>query len=163
MGRVQGTSLPIRSCVGRVSDAVRRHPARGAFRECYRATGLVNPADHDTHYLVRLVAARHLRVLDLRTERNLDVLRVDDQISTGQHAEVWSTCHQLADAARRWWTELDATVHRSRTTPATLANVAFVTHDVFAVESWLPEDRPDILSGLILRQGSTVGWGIGDA
>jgi hypothetical protein len=61
----------------------------GAFRERYRATGLVIPADHAAHHLVRLVARRHLRVLDLRTERNLDVLRVDDQISTGQHPDVW--------------------------------------------------------------------------
>jgi hypothetical protein len=32
------------------------------------------------HRLVRLVAARHLRVLNLRTEKNLDALEVDDQI-----------------------------------------------------------------------------------
>ena len=57
----------------------------GAFREQYRSTGLVIPADHRTHHLVRLVSARNLRVLDLRTEKNLDVLEVDDQISTGQH------------------------------------------------------------------------------
>ena len=57
----------------------------GAFRERYRPTGLMIPADHAAHQLVRLVAARHLRVLDLRTEANLDVLGVDDQISTGQH------------------------------------------------------------------------------
>ena len=43
----------------------------GAFRERYRASGLVIPADHASHHLVRLVAARHLRVFDLRTERNL--------------------------------------------------------------------------------------------
>ena len=70
-----------------------------------------------------------------RTEQNLDVLRVDDQISTGQHAEVWSTCHRLADAARRWWTELEAIVYRSRTTPTTSANFAFFTADAFPVES----------------------------
>ena len=46
----------------------------GAFRERYRSTGLVIPADHRTHHLVRLVSARNLRVLDLRTEKNLDVL-----------------------------------------------------------------------------------------
>ena len=43
----------------------------GAFRERYRSTGLVIPADHRTHHLVRLVSARNLRVLDLRTEKNL--------------------------------------------------------------------------------------------
>ena len=73
----------------------------GAFRERYRPTGLVIPADHADHHLVRLVAARHLRVFDLRTEANLDVLGVDDQISTGQHPDVWATCHRLADAVNR--------------------------------------------------------------
>ncbi|EUA52325.1 hypothetical protein I553_2511 [Mycobacterium xenopi 4042] len=89
----------------------------GAFRERYRPTGLVIPADHAAHHVVRLVAVRHLRVLDLRTEANLDALSVDDQISTGQHPEVWDTCHRLADAVKRWWSDLDAIVYRPRTTP----------------------------------------------
>jgi hypothetical protein len=123
----------------------------------------VIPSDHATHRLVRLVAARHLHVLDLRTERNLDVLGVDDQISTGQHAQVWDTCHRLADAARRWWDQLDAIVYRSRTTPTTSANFAFFTHDAFAIESWPLADRTDILTDLVLRNGFTVGWDIGGA
>ena len=133
----------------------------GAFRERYRATGLVIPADHAAHHLVRLAAARHLRVLDLRTEKNLDSLVVDDQISTGQHAAVWATCHRLADAARRWWSDLDAIVYRSRTTPETSANYAFFTADAFAVESWVLADRTDVLTDLVLRHGFTVGWDVG--
>ena len=133
----------------------------GAFRERYRATGLVIPTDHAAHHLVRLVAARHLRILDLRTERNLDALDVDDQISTGQHADVWDTCHRLADAARRWWTDLDAIVYRSRTTPETSANFAFFADDGFAIESWALADRTDILTDLVLSHGFTVGWEIG--
>ena len=132
----------------------------GAFRERHRPTGLVIPADHATHHLVRLLAARHLRVLDLRTERNLDGLGVDDQISTGQHGEVWTTCHRLADAARRWWPDLDAIVYRSRTTPETSANYAFFASDAFAIESWILAKRTDILTGLVLRHGFTVGWDI---
>jgi hypothetical protein len=132
----------------------------GAFRERYRATGLVIPADHAAHHLVRLVAARHLRVLDLRTERNLDALRVDDQISTGQHPDVWDTCHRLADGVKRWWSDLDAVVYRSRTTPETSANLAFFTDDAFAIESWRLEDRIDILTDLVLRHGFTMGWNI---
>ena len=135
----------------------------GAFRERYRATGLVIPADHATHHVVRLVAARHLRVLDLRTEKNLDALVVDDQISTGQHAAVWATCHRLADAARRWWSDLDAIVYRSRTTPETSANYAFFTHDAFAIESWALADRTDILTDLVVSHRFTVGWDIGGA
>jgi hypothetical protein len=132
----------------------------GAFRERYRATGLVIPADHAAHHLVRLVARRNLRVLDLRTERNLDVLRIDDQISTGQHPDVWTTCHQLADAVKRWWNDLDAIVYRSRTTPETSANFAFFAGDAFAVASWPLADRIDILTTLVLRHGFTVGWDV---
>ena len=97
----------------------------GAFRERYRLTGSMIPSDHAAHYLVRLVAARHLRVLDLRTEKNLDILGVDDQINTGQHPDVWDTCHRLADAVKRWWPApdaLDALVYRPRTTPETSVN-----------------------------------------
>ena len=133
----------------------------GAFRERYRATGLVIPADHATHHLVRLVATRPLRILDLRTEKNLDALDVDDQISTGQHPDVWETCHRLADAARQWWKDLDAIVYRSRTTPAHSANFAFFTDKAFAIESWTLTERTDMLIDLVLRHGFTVGWDIG--
>jgi hypothetical protein len=135
----------------------------GAFRERYRATGLMIPADHAAHHRVRLVAARHLRVIDLRTESNLDALGVDDQISTGQHAAVWDTCHRLADAVKRWWDDLDAIVYRSRTTPETSANFAFFADDDFAIESWILADRHDVLTELVLRHGFTVGWDIDGA
>src|SRR4051812_6882709 len=112
----------------------------GAARERYRDSGLYIPDDHATHHLVRLVAARDLRVFDLRTEKNLDVLRLDDQVSTGQHPDVWDTCHRLSDAVRTWWDDLDALVYRSRTTPATSTNVAFLATDAFRIESWLFAD-----------------------
>ncbi len=131
----------------------------GAFRERYRSTGLVIPADHRTHHLVRLVSARNLRVLDLRTEKNLDLLEVDDQISTGQHADVWATCHRLVDAATRWWTDIDAIVYRSRTTPESSLNYAFFSgDDGFDVESWSLGDRIDVLTALVLHEGFTVSW-----
>ncbi|BBZ10563.1 RES domain-containing protein [Mycobacterium branderi] len=136
----------------------------GAFRERYRPTGLVIPSDHAGHYLVRLVAARHLRVLDLRTEANLDVLHVDDQINTGQHPDVWDTCHRLADAVRQWWTgpdALDAIVYRPRTTPETSINYAFFGLDAFTASSWTLAERTDVLTELVLRHGFTVGWDIG--
>ena len=139
-----------------------RTPA-GAFRERYRASGLVVPSDHAAHHLVRLVGTRSLRVVDLRSERNLDALRVDDQISTGQHAAVWQTCHRLADAAKRWWTDLDAIVYRSRTTPETSANFAFFSAVAFAAESWKLAERTDILTDLVLRDGFTVNWEIDGA
>src|ERR1700759_777525 len=92
----------------------------GAFRERYRLTGSMIPSDHVAHYLIRLVATRHLRVLDLRTEKNLDILGIDDQINTGQHPDVWDTCHRLAEAGKRGWAEpaaLDAPVSRAPPTP----------------------------------------------
>jgi hypothetical protein len=130
----------------------------GAFRERYRDTGRTIPADHATQYLIRLVATRPLRVFDLRTQRNLDVLDIDDQISTGQKMRVWQKCQQLADAARRWWPDLDAIVYRSRTTPETSTNYAFFSHEAFAAESRMLADRTDIINDLVLRHGFTVNW-----
>ena len=130
----------------------------GAAREKYLDSGLYIPADHRTHQLVRLVAARDLRVFDLRTEKNLDVLHLDDQISTGQHPAVWDACHRLSDAVRGWWNDLDAVVYRSRTSPATSANVAFFAAEAFHSESWPLADRVDVLAGLVVAHGFTVGW-----
>lgn len=132
----------------------------GAFRERYRDTGRYLPADHVTQHVIRLVATRNLRVVDLRTEKNLDVLDVDDQISTGQHPEVWDTCHRLADAVRQWWDDLDAIVYRSRTTPDTSTNFAFFDHRAFDIQSWTLTDRIDVLVDLVLHHGFTVGWSI---
>lgn len=130
----------------------------GAFRERYRGTGLVIPADHTDHHLIRLTTTRPLRVLDLRTERNLDLLQVDDQISTGQHPAVWHSCQLLADAVRQWWPDLDGIVYRSRTTPESSLNVAFFGPEAFTATSWTLAARPDVLGGLVLRHGFTVGW-----
>ena len=130
----------------------------GAFRERYRDTGRVIPADHAGQYLIRLVPTRPLRVFDLRTQRNLDVLEFDDQINTGQKHRVWEKCHELADAARRWWSDLDAIVYRSRTTPETSFNAAFFANDAFVTESSALADRTDILVDLVLNHDFTVNW-----
>jgi hypothetical protein len=138
-----------------------RYAARtyeGAFRERYRDAGRVIPADHRTQHLIKLVALRPLRVFDLRTQRNQDVLEVDDQINTGQMRRVWEKCHQLADAVRGWWSDLDAIVYRSRTTPQTSVNYAFFAHEAFATESWPLADRTDILVDLVLHHEFTVNW-----
>ncbi|CAN5652420.1 RES family NAD+ phosphorylase [soil metagenome] len=132
----------------------------GAFRERYRATGSVVPADHADQRLIRLVSTRALRILDLRTERNLDALGVDDQISTGQHERVWDTCQQLVDSARNWWPDLDAIVYRSRTTPEVSVNYAVFGTDGFTHESWPLAERTDVLVNLVLREGFTVDWNL---
>jgi RES domain len=123
----------------------------GAVRERYRASGLFVPADHARHHLVQLVATRDLRAFDLRVQQNLDVLDLDDQISTGQHPEVWNTCHRLVDSARIWWDDLDVVVYRSRTTPATSVNVAFFSTEALQAQSWVLIDRADIVADLIFR------------
>jgi hypothetical protein len=138
-----------------------RYAARtyeGAFRERYRDTGRVIPADHAAQYLIRLVSIRPVKVFDLRTQRNQDVLEVDDQINTGQEPRVWETCHRLADAVRGWWSDLDAIVYRSRTTPQTSANYAFFAHEAFVTESWPLADRTDILVDMVLNHEFTVNW-----
>ena len=140
-----------------------RYAARtyaGAFRERYRDTGRVIPADHASQHLIRLVAARPLKVFDLRTQKNQDVLDVDDQINVGQQRRVWQKCHQLADAVRTWWSDLDAIVYRSRTTPQTSANYAFFAHDAFTTESWPLADRTDILVELVLSHDFTINWNL---
>lgn len=133
----------------------------GAFRERYRGSGLVVPADHAGHFLVQMTVRRPMRVLDLRTELNLDALGVDDQISTGQHDAVWDTCQRLVDAARRWWPDLAAIVYRSRTTPEHSANYAVFSQHHFRLRAWPLAERTDVLTELILRHGFTVNWEIG--
>jgi RES domain len=130
----------------------------GAFRERYRMLERVIPDDHANHYLIRLLAVRRLRILDLRTEANLDALDVDDQISTSQAHEIWDTCHRLADAVRKWWKNLDAIVYGSRTAPESSTNIAFFATDAFAIEAWKVAQRVDILTELVLRHRFTVRW-----
>ncbi|WP_407687567.1 RES family NAD+ phosphorylase [Mycobacterium sp. HUMS_1102779] len=130
----------------------------GAFRERYRATGLVVPADHAEHYLIEMVTRSPMRVLDLRTERNLDALDIDDQISTGQQDVIWDTCHRLADASRGWWPDLAAIVYRSRTTPQQSTNYAFFAHHQFRMRAWRLVERADVLTELVLRHRFTVDW-----
>ena len=130
----------------------------GAARERYRASGLFVPADHARQHLVQLVPKRDLCAFDLRAQQNLDVLDLDDQISTGQHPAVWDTCHRLVDAARAWWDDLDAIIYRSRPTPTRSVNVAFFSTDAFRAQSWVFVEREDIVVDLVLRHGFTVDW-----
>jgi RES domain len=144
-------------------------PASGAFRtryastsipaaarERYLDTGRVVPLDHADHHLVHLVATKPLRILDLRTQANLDALDVDDRINTSHDAVVWDACHRLADSVRLWWAELDGILFRSRTTPQTSVNLVF-----FGIDGVLIDARPlhtcgDELDDLILRHQFTI-------
>jgi hypothetical protein len=130
----------------------------GAARERYLDTGRFIPADHASHRLVRLTCTRPLRVLDVRTEANLDALDVDDRINTSHDPVVWDACHRLADAVRGWWGDLDGIVYRSRTTPETSANLAFFSLDGLRATSWVLSTRTAALDELVLAHEFTVGF-----
>lgn len=128
----------------------------GAARERYADTGLLLPADHAEHLLVRLRTNRPLRVIDLRTEVNLVALDVDDRISTSHDPAVLHACHDLAHAARPWWPDLDGILYRSRTTPATSTNVAFWSANGFDVDTRELRSCGRELDDLVLHHHFTV-------
>ncbi|MBV9659926.1 MAG: RES family NAD+ phosphorylase [Acidimicrobiales bacterium] len=132
----------------------------GAARERYEATGRYIPVDHAGHHLVRLQARRPVTVLDLRTDRNLDALGLDDRVSTGREPQVWQACHRLVDAARHWWSDasLDGLVYRCRTTPSGSTNLAFFSLDPFQASSRRLDECPAELADLVLRSGFTIGF-----
>jgi hypothetical protein len=138
-----------------------RYAARsleGAARERYLDTGRFIPADHRHHHLILLTTERTYRVLDLRSEATLDALGLDDRINTSHDPVVWDTCHRLVDAARDWWPDLDGVMYRSRTTPASSANVAF-----FSLNGLRATSRPlhrciTELDDLVLRHRFTIGF-----
>jgi hypothetical protein len=130
----------------------------GAARERYLSTGRYIPADHRDHQMVRLEVVRPIRVLDLRTEANLDALDVDDRISTGREPAVWDAAHRLADTVRRWWPDLDGVVYRSRTTPESSANLAFFSMAPFQSETQALNRMRELLTELVLSHGFTIGW-----
>ena len=76
---------------------------------------------------------------------------------------MWDTCHRLADATRRWWSDIDAIVYRSRTTPESSLNFAFFDSGGFDIVSSPLGDRVDVLSDLVLHHGFTIGWDFGGA
>jgi hypothetical protein len=130
----------------------------GAARERYYDTGRLIPADHAEHRLVRLTASRPLSVLDLRTERNLTELVIDDRISTGHEPQVWAACQELVVAARGWWAQLDAILYRPRTTPQSSVNMVFFATDCFTMTSRRLQDCRDVLDELVLLHQFTIGF-----
>lgn len=128
----------------------------GAARERYLDTGLLIPADHEDHWLIRLTTTRRFSVVDLRTEANLHALGADDRINTGYEPVVWDACHRLADAVRGWWPTLDGIVYRSRTTPASSADVAFFSSDAVGIDAWELRTCRDDLDDLVLHHHFTV-------
>lgn len=133
----------------------------GAARERYLDTGRYLPAAHAHHHVVELVATRPIRVLDLRNEAKLDLLGLDDRISTSHEPAVWSAAQQLAQRARGWWDRVDGIVYRARTTPSSTSNVALWSIDGCRAESRPLHECTDELDDLVLRRDFTIDfdWG----
>ena len=131
----------------------------GVARERYLDTGRFIPGDHRLHRLIRLTTQRSVSVLDMRSEATLEALGLDDRINTSHDPAVWDACHHLVDAARSWWSDLDGIMYRSRTTPASSANVAFFSLDGFHATSRALHRCTTELDDLVLRHQFTIGFG----
>jgi hypothetical protein len=128
----------------------------GAARERYLDTGRFIPAEHADHHVVELRCTRPFRYLDLRHEGTLDVLGLDDRISTSHEPAIWSAGHQLADATRRWWKRVDGIVYRARTTPSSTSNVALWSPEGIVATARRLGDCAVELDELVLRRDFTV-------
>jgi hypothetical protein len=127
----------------------------GAARERYRDTGQVIPRHHANHYIVELRG--RLSVLDLRQERTLDLLGLDDQISTSRAPDVWQACHHLTDLVLDWWGQsIDGIIYRSRTTPQRSANLAFFEHAPLRGRSQMLRRSRRFLDELVVTSGFAV-------
>jgi len=110
-------------------------------------------------HLVELNGA--IQVVDLRRDRTLDALGVDDQINTGRAPGVWTACHLLADLVHDWFGErCHGIVYRSRTTPERSANLAFFAHAPLSARSLGTLDQHvDLLVDCVTADGFTFqGW-----
>ena len=128
----------------------------GAARERYLDSGRYIPASHAAHHVVELVAERPFRVLDLRNEEKLDLLGLDDRISTSHEPLVWETAQLLAQRSHRWWERIDGIVYRARTTPSSTSNLA-----IWSIDGCTASSRPlrgchDELDDLALRRDFTI-------
>jgi hypothetical protein len=128
----------------------------GAARERYLDTGRYVPAAHAHHHVVELVATRPFRVLDLRNEAKLDLLGLDDRISTSWEPRVWAGAQLLAQRARGWWDRIDGIAYRARTTPSSTSNIAFWSVDGCTVTSRALRDCTEELDDLVLRRDFTI-------
>jgi len=133
----------------------------GAARERYLDTGRYVPAHHADHLVVELVATRPFRVLDLRNEAKLDLLGLDDRISTSHEPAVWDAAHLLAERARRWWPRIDGIAYRARTTPSSTSNIAFWSIDGCTATARPLRTCTAELDDLVLRRDFTLDfdWG----
>lgn len=129
------------------------------MRERFDREERVVPSNALGSHLVELSGA--LQVLDLRRDRTLDALRLDDQINTSRAPGVWTACHRLVDLVHDWFGErCHGIVYRSRTTPERSANLAFFAHAPLAARDLGPLGSLDeLLAECVTADGFTIqGW-----
>jgi hypothetical protein len=132
---------------------------RVAMRERFDDEGRIVSTEHLRLHLVRLTG--DVRVLDLRHNRNLDALGLDDQINTSRAPAVWDACQRLVDHVHDWYGDrCDGIVYRSRTTPERSANLAFFSHAPLAARTLgRLGDQEGVLAACVLSDGFAVeGW-----
>ncbi|MEO8889401.1 MAG: RES family NAD+ phosphorylase [Jatrophihabitantaceae bacterium] len=144
-------------------------PASGGFRVRYAGDAqrvamrerfdnserVVRAPDLELH-LVELSGA--IRVLDLRRDRTLDALGLDDQINTSRAPGVWLAGQALCDRVHEWFGErCEGIVYRSRTTPQRSANIAFFAHTPLqAHDLGRLRGRDGLLAACVLSDGFAV-------
>lgn len=129
---------------------------RVAMRERFDAEGrIVSASDLD---LTLVELSGRLRVVDLRQDRTLDVLGLDDEINSSRAPGVWAACQQLADLVQAWYGgRCHGIVYRSRTTPQRSANLAFFEHaPLTATSLGRLGDQPWVLAACVASDGFTV-------
>lgn len=144
-------------------------PAAGSFRVRYagdaRRVAMRERFDISERRVDGVALRSHLielsgtiQVVDLRRDRTLDALGLDDQISTSRALGVWTACHQFADRIHDWFGErCDGIVYRSRTTPQHSANLAFFAHaPLRARDLGVLADQEDLLLECVTQDGFTI-------
>lgn len=126
------------------------------MRERFDAEGRIVSEEDLRLHLIELTGSA--RILDLRRERNLDALSLDDQISTSRAPGPWAACQQLSDLVYDWYGErCDGIAYRSRTTPQRSVNLAFFRHAPLRASTLgRLGDQEALLAACVLSDGFTV-------
>jgi hypothetical protein len=127
------------------------------MRERFDEVGrFVSAIDLAALHVVELVG--EVRVLDLRADRTLDALGLDDQISTSRQPQVWQTAQQLADRIHSWFGDrCGGIAYRSRTTPQRACNLALFHHcGLTAIDRGMLGEQQGLLTALIVSDGFAI-------
>jgi hypothetical protein len=131
--------------------------ARGMLRETFDPGRHLTATDLD-RWVVEVVLTGN--VVDLRTDDTLDLLGLDDQISTSRSPEVWATAQTLGDLVWKHHSArsrpVPSIVYRSRTTPQHNSNVALFGHNTGVIRASRLRELPGLLEAAITADGFTV-------